>query len=80
MKIQQMAVRSTPESLFQWLALALLVLVTQPVLGLLFLFLIPVWFIFAEVVIVPLAKERNTFRAPPFTELLVFSPRPPPTT
>lgn len=80
MNVEPNAMRSTRElAILLSLALALLVAVTQPVLGLLFLFLIPVWFFFAEVVSVPLARNRETRRVLPFPELLVFSPRPPPT-
>ncbi|MGC2890574.1 MAG: hypothetical protein WB627_16000, partial [Candidatus Acidiferrum sp.] len=64
--------------LFLWLALALLVVVTQPVVGFLFLFLIPAWYFFAEVVSAPLPRERETRRTLPYPELLVFSSRPPP--
>jgi hypothetical protein len=61
-----------------WLALALAVVITQPALALLFLFLTPVWFFFADIVRAPLPRERESCRALPYPELLVFSPRPPP--
>jgi hypothetical protein len=62
-----------------WLCLALLlVAVSQPVLGLFFLFLIPVWFFFSEVITTSLPRIQKTLRALPVPELLVFSPRPPP--
>ncbi|MGB2591961.1 MAG: hypothetical protein WBG02_03575 [Candidatus Acidiferrum sp.] len=64
--------------IFFWMSLALLVAVTQPLLGLLFLFLIPVWYFFAEVVGAPLPTERAPSRKLSYPELLVFSPRPPP--
>ena len=63
---------------FLWLALALLVVVTQPVVGFVFLFLIPAWYFFAEVVSAPLPRVRETRRTLPYPELLVFSSRPPP--
>ncbi|MFI5094967.1 MAG: hypothetical protein WCE50_15115 [Candidatus Acidiferrum sp.] len=75
MKTNQMA---RGLELFVWLALALLVLVTQPVVGVLFIFLIPAWYFFAEVVSAPLPRVRETRRTLPYPELLVFSSRPPP--
>jgi len=60
------------------LAMALLLAVLQPVLGLVFVFLTPFWFFLADVPIVPLATVRKVRKALPFFALPVFSPRPPP--
>jgi|HubBroStandDraft_6_1064221.scaffolds.fasta_scaffold00692_11 hypothetical protein len=79
MKTQMKNIRSGRQLLvFLCLAVALLVAVTPPVFGLLFLFLTPVWFFFAEVVSAPAPKADEICRVLPFPELLVFSPRPPP--
>ena len=67
-----------PLAVWLYLAILLLVAVSQPVLGLLLLFLIPVWFFFSEVITAPLPRIQKPLRALTFPELLVFSPRPPP--
>ena len=57
---------------------ALLLALTQPVLGIIFAFLIPFWFFVTDVVIAPIAWVRGVRKAPAFPTLPVFSPRPPP--
>jgi hypothetical protein len=64
--------------IFLCVAMALLVAVTQPVLGFVFAFLIPFWFFLADVVRAPIPSVRKVCRALPFPPLPVFSPRPPP--
>ena len=59
-------------------AMALLLAVAQPVLGLVFVFLIPFWFFLADVPSVPLPTVRKVRKSLPFFALPVFSPRPPP--
>jgi len=59
-------------------AVVLLAALAQPVLGLLFLFLIPFWFFLAFVVSVPHPLVPNVCTPLPFPSLPVFSPRPPP--
>ena len=59
-------------------AMVLLAAMVRPVVGLLFLFLIPFWFFFAVVVNVPLAVVPNIYIPLRFPSLPVFSPRPPP--
>jgi hypothetical protein len=79
MKTQMRTFRTARQlAVFLWLAITLLVAVTQPLLGLFLLFLIPVWFFFSEVLSLLIPRKRKTCRALPFAELLVFSPRPPP--
>ena len=58
--------------------MALLLAVTQPVVGFVFVFLIPFWFFLADVPSIPLPPIRNIRKALPFFALPVFSPRPPP--
>jgi hypothetical protein len=60
------------------MAMVLLSSLAQPILGLLFLFLIPFWFFLAVVVSVPLPVDPNVCPPLPFPSLPVFSPRPPP--
>jgi hypothetical protein len=65
------------------LALVCLVAILLAVLGpitlvVLFAFLIPVWFFFADVVISPIASAQETCASPIFGFFSVFSPRPPP--
>ena len=59
-------------------AMVLLASLAQPTLGLLFLFLIPFWFLVADVVSVPLPVVPNVCSPLPFPSVPVFSPRPPP--
>jgi len=59
-------------------AVLLLASLTQPVLGLLFLFLIPFWFFLAVVLSVSLLIVPSVYIPLPFLSLPVFSPRPPP--
>jgi len=47
-------------------------------LGVVFAFLIPVWFFFAAVVSFPIASVDENCVSPLFASLPVFSPRPPP--
>jgi fumarate reductase subunit D len=63
---------------FLFVAMAFLVAITQPVLGLVFAFLIPFWFFLADVVSAPIRSVHKVCRALPFPSLPVFSPRPPP--
>jgi len=69
---------SSPLAAFLCTAMALLLAVTQPVLALVFAFLIPFWFFLALVVIAPYRPIRSVIRVLPFLVLPVFSPRPPP--
>lgn len=65
-------------AIFLCVAMAVLVAAMQPLLGLVFAFLIPFWFFLAYVVIAPLScvlSVRKTFPSP---TLPAFSPRPPP--
>ena len=59
-------------------ALALLLALTQPVLGLVFAFLTPFWFFVTYVVTGPARSVRRICKALTFPTVLVFSPRPPP--
>lgn len=59
-------------------AMVLLASLAQPTLGLLFLFLTPLWFFLAVVVSVPLPVLPGVYLPLPFPSLPVFSPRPPP--
>jgi hypothetical protein len=63
---------------FLLVAMALLLAVTQPVLGLVFVFLVPYWFFLANVPNAPLLPVRRVRKALPLFELPVFSPRPSP--
>lgn len=60
------------------LATVLLAVVAQPIVGLLFLFLIPFWFFLAVVVSAFLAAVPDVRRPLRLQSLPVFSPRPPP--
>ena len=64
--------------IFLCVAVALFVALTQPVLGLVFAFLIPFWFFLADVVIAPIRSVHMVCKALKFSILPVFSPRPPP--
>jgi len=57
---------------------ALLVALTQPVIGLVFLILIPSWNLPAIEVSASLPAVRDKYEAFLFPSLPVFSPRPPP--
>jgi fumarate reductase subunit D len=70
----------SPLVTFLCVAIALLLAVTQPVLVLVFAFLIPFWFFVADVLSTPIPFVRRVHRAFPFLALPVFSPRPPPAT
>jgi hypothetical protein len=59
-------------------AMVLIAALAQPVVGLLFLLLIPFWFVLATVVIVRLALVLNVCTPLPFPSLPTFAPRPPP--
>ena len=59
-------------------AAALLLALTQPVLGIIFALLIPFWFFVTDVVVAPMARAREVRKALAFPTLPVFSPRPPP--
>ena len=59
-------------------AMTFLLAVMQPVLGLVFFFLIPFWFFLADVLSLPLPTVGKVRKALPFFALPVFSPRPPP--
>jgi hypothetical protein len=59
-------------------ALAVLLAATQPLLSLFFIFLIPVWFFLALVVVATAPVVHNEYRALPALSLFLFSPRPPP--
>jgi hypothetical protein len=60
------------------LATVLLAAVAQPIVGLLFLFLIPFWFSLAVVVSAPVIVVPDVCVPRRFASLPVFSPRPPP--
>jgi len=59
-------------------ALALLFALTQPVLGLVFAFLVPFWFLVTYVVAGAAPSFRRICKALTFRTVPVFSPRPPP--
>jgi hypothetical protein len=59
-------------------AVVFLLALAQPVLGFVFLFLIPFWFFIVVVVSVPFPVVPKVYNALPFPSLLVLSPRPPP--
>lgn len=59
-------------------AMILLAAVAQPILGLLFLFLIPFWFFLTVVVSAPVIVVPDVCVPRRFASLPVFSPRPPP--
>ena len=59
-------------------ALASLLALTQPVLGLVFALLVPFWFFVTYVVTGPARSVRRICKALTFPTVLVFSPRPPP--
>jgi hypothetical protein len=61
-----------------YVAMVLLAVLVQPVLGLLFVFLVPFWFFLAIVVSALLPLVPKICIALPFPSLPVFSPRPPP--
>lgn len=59
-------------------AMVLLTVLAQPILGLLFLFLIPIWFFLAVVASACLIVVPDVCVPLRFPSLAVFSPRPPP--
>jgi len=74
-----MATRITSRLLiFLCVATALLVVGAQPLLCLLFTFLVPFWFFLTAIAVAPVPGYRQIHRTLPFLSLPVFSPRPPP--
>jgi hypothetical protein len=59
-------------------ALLVVLAVSQPTLGLLFVLLIPFWFLVCFVVLAFVPPPLELHKAPAFHALPVFSPRPPP--
>lgn len=59
-------------------ALALLLALTQPVIGLFFAFLVPFWFFVTYVVAGPAPSFTGICKTLTFPTVPVFSPRPPP--
>lgn len=61
-----------------YVAIVLLASLARPTLSLLFLFLVPFWFVLAVVVSVPFVVVPDACLSLLFPSLPVFSPRPPP--
>jgi hypothetical protein len=66
-------------AIYVCVAMAFFLVVTQPVLSLVFACLIPFWFFLADVLIAPIRRARKVCKALSVSGFPVFSPRPPPT-